>query len=109
MESSGSRDRVEGKSLLGMVILHLSTPVLDNVEIRCRIGIQALSQAFSPGAMHDAAERDPSPGTREKITEDIVRWIEEPNTSFSVLWVNGCAGVGKTALMQTLYHSAGIH
>ena len=74
---------------------------------RCNgVGIQALSQAISHGAMRDSAERDPPPrchpGTREKATEDIVRWIEEPNTSCPVLWVNGRAGVGKSALMQKI-------
>jgi hypothetical protein len=63
--------------------------------------------------MHDAAERDPPPrchpGTREKATEDIVRWIEEPNPLSSVLWVNGRAGVGKTALMQTLAERGGVY
>jgi hypothetical protein len=71
-----------------------------------RVGIQALSQAISHGAMRDSADRDPPPrchpGTREKATEDIVRWIEEPNPSSTVLWVNGRAGVGKSALMQKI-------
>ena len=56
--------------------------------------------------MRDSADRDPPPrchpGTREKATEDIVRWIEEPNPSSNVLWVNGRAGVGKSALMQKI-------
>ena len=56
--------------------------------------------------MRDSADRDPPPrchpGTREKVTEDIVRWIEEPNPSSTVLWVNGRAGVGKSALMQKI-------
>ena len=71
-----------------------------------RVGIQALSQAISHGAMRDAAERDPPPrchpGTREKATEDIIRWIEEPNPSSTVLWVSGRVGVGKSALMQKI-------
>jgi hypothetical protein len=71
-----------------------------------RVGIQALSQAISHGAMRDSADRDPPPrchpGTREEATEDIVRWIEEPNPSSTVLWVNGRAGVGKSALMQKI-------
>jgi len=78
-----------------------------------RVGIQLLSQAISHGAMHDSAERDPPPrchpGTREKATEDIVRWIEEPNPSSTVLWVNGRAGVGKTALMQRIAELDGIY
>ena len=63
-----------------------------------------MSQAISHGAMHDCAERDPSlrchPDTREKVTEGIVCWIEEPTPSSIVLWVSGRAGVGKSALMQ---------
>ena len=63
--------------------------------------------------MHDSAERDPPPrchpGTREKATEDIVRWIEESNPSTTVLWVSGRAGVGKSALMQKLAELDGIY
>ena len=71
-----------------------------------RVGIQALNQAISHGAMHDSAERDPPPrchpGTCEKATEDIVRWIKEPTPSSTVLWVSGRAEVGKSALMQRI-------
>ena len=72
-----------------------------------------MSQAISHGAMHDADERDPPPrchpGTREKATEDIVRWIEEAHPPSSVLWVNGRAGVGKTALMQNIAERGGVY
>ena len=63
--------------------------------------------------MHDSAERDPPPrchpGTREKVTEDIVCWIEEPTTSSTVLWVSGRAGVGKSALLQRIAELDGIY
>jgi hypothetical protein len=63
--------------------------------------------------MHDSAERDPPPrchpGTREKATEDIIRWIEEPNTFSPILWVSGRAGVGKSALMQRIVELDGIY
>jgi hypothetical protein len=63
--------------------------------------------------MHDSAERDPPPrchpGTREKVTEDIIRWIEEPTPSSAVLWVSGRAGVGKSALMQRIAELDGIY
>ena len=56
--------------------------------------------------MHDSSERDPPPrchpGTRKKVADDIVHWLEDPDASTSVLWVNGRAGVGKSALMQTM-------
>jgi hypothetical protein len=78
-----------------------------------RVGIQALSQAISDGAMHDSPQRDPrprcDPGTREKATEDIVCWIKEPNPSSTVLWVSGRARVGKTALMQRIAELDGIY
>ena len=78
-----------------------------------RVGIQALSQAISHGAMHDSAERDPPPqchpGTHEKATEDIVLWIEESNPSSNVLWVSGRAGVGKSALAQRIAELDGIY
>jgi hypothetical protein len=63
--------------------------------------------------MHDSAERDPPPrchpGTREKATEDIIHWIEEPTSSSTVLWVSGRAGVGKSALMQRIAELDGIY
>jgi hypothetical protein len=69
-------------------------------------GIQALSQAISHGAMHDSSERDPPPrcypGTRKKVGDDIIHWLKDPWTPTSVFWVNGSAGVGKSALMQTI-------
>jgi hypothetical protein len=56
--------------------------------------------------MHDSADRDPPPrchpGTREKAIKDIVCWIQESSPSSTVLWVNGRAGVGKSALMQMI-------
>ena len=70
-----------------------------------RVGIQALSQAISHGAMRDSVDRDPPrchPGTREKVIQDILCWIEERNLSSTVLWVNGRAGAGKLALMQKI-------
>jgi len=74
--------------------------------LRSFAGLQALSQAISHGAMHDSSERGPPPrchpGTRKKVADDIVQWLEDLNASTSVLWVNGRAGVGKSALMQTM-------
>jgi hypothetical protein len=78
-----------------------------------RVGIQALREAISHGAMHNSAEQDPPPrchpGTHEKATKDIVRWIKEPTPSSTVLWVRGHAGVGKSALMQRIAELDGIY
>ena len=63
--------------------------------------------------MHDSADRDPPPrchpGTREKAIKDIVCWIQESNPSSTVLWVNGRAGVGKSALLQMIAEMDGIY
>ena len=55
--------------------------------------------------MHNSAERKTPPrchpGTRERAIKDIVRWVEESNPA-SAVWVNGRAGVGRSALMQRI-------
>jgi hypothetical protein len=99
-----------------MVSLHFRS-ILNAQKLKSagdnRVGIQALSQAISQGAMHDSAERDPPPrchpGTREMATEDIICWIEEANPSSTILWVSGRAGVGKSALMQRIAELEGIY
>ncbi|KIM44299.1 hypothetical protein M413DRAFT_378731 [Hebeloma cylindrosporum] len=97
----------------GGTFTHVDGNVFDRPTIFLGSGIQALNQVISHGAMHDSAERDPPPrchpGTREKATTDIIRWIEEPIPSSSVLWVNGREGVGKSALMQLIAERGGIY
>lgn len=66
----------------------------------------ALHRQISDNAMFDSAVRYPAgrchPGTREKILEGILTWIKEPSVSQPVLWLYGPAGVGKSAIMQTI-------
>jgi len=56
--------------------------------------------------MHDSSDRDPPPrcaeGTRIKVIHDILTWIEDPEPTQSVLWLNGPFGNGKSAIMQTI-------
>ncbi|KXN91191.1 hypothetical protein AN958_02611 [Leucoagaricus sp. SymC.cos] len=58
------------------------------------------------GAEFDSSERDPPPechpGTREKIVERIQFWFHNPLRTSRLLWLVGPAGVGKSAIMQTL-------
>jgi len=91
------------------VVRFQSTSALSDEHITlsgASVGIQALSRTISHEAMHDSSERDPPPRchpeTRKEVVEDIVNWLKDPNASTSVLWVNGRAGVGKSALMQTI-------
>ncbi|KIM40594.1 hypothetical protein M413DRAFT_412590 [Hebeloma cylindrosporum] len=79
----------------------------------CRASLHTLAEGVLPEAMHDSAKREQRPkchpGTRVSATEDIIRWIEDPNPSSTVLWVHGAEGVGKTALMQRIAELEGIY
>jgi len=63
-----------------------------------------LHQWVSNGAAHDSAQHAPvcHPDTRKTIIGDIMSWIEDPFRTSSVLWFNGPAGAGKTAIAQSL-------
>ncbi|KXN82171.1 hypothetical protein AN958_02980 [Leucoagaricus sp. SymC.cos] len=58
------------------------------------------------GAEYDSSERDPPPkchpGTRKKIVECIQFWFRNLLRTNRLLWLVGPAGVGKSAIMQTL-------
>ncbi|KAK1218677.1 hypothetical protein PQX77_018627 [Marasmius sp. AFHP31] len=58
-------------------------------------------------ALHDSEARYPQPnvlpGTRTKIIQELVDWIEDSSADKSrVHWVYGAAGVGKSAIAQAL-------
>ncbi|KAJ3565574.1 hypothetical protein NP233_g7551 [Leucocoprinus birnbaumii] len=61
-----------------------------------------------PGAMLDSAEREYpprcDPDTRRRLRNRIVTWVteENPNRDWRVLWISGPAGVGKSAVAQTI-------
>ena len=60
----------------------------------------------SLGAIHDSAERYPSPNchpdTRKAVRQIILDWIcSESSTSF-FFWLYGPAGAGKTAILQAI-------
>ncbi|KAJ7613369.1 hypothetical protein FB45DRAFT_802741, partial [Roridomyces roridus] len=67
-------------------------------------GLDILLRAVSLDAMHNSAERpaDPSchPGTRSAILEELDKSsFEQPSDSL-ILWLHGCAGIGKSAIAQ---------
>ncbi|KAF9485080.1 hypothetical protein BDN70DRAFT_917250 [Pholiota conissans] len=72
-----------------------------------RRGMKLLLENIASGAFHDAAERgDPPkchPDTRKAIIAQILDWIATTNQYYyTLLWLNGPAGAGKSAIMQTL-------
>ncbi|KXN84588.1 hypothetical protein AN958_12269 [Leucoagaricus sp. SymC.cos] len=65
-----------------------------------------LAKHTIPGVEHDSSERDPPPqchpGTRLDICEQAQTWFHDPKRKAKILWIHGPAGVGKSAIMQTL-------
>ncbi|KAF8988047.1 hypothetical protein BDQ17DRAFT_1314799, partial [Cyathus striatus] len=65
-----------------------------------------ITRAACPGAGHDSSERaDPPkchPDTRERVIEEIKKWVNTPDTENRIMWLNGAAGVGKSAIAQTI-------
>ncbi|KXN83307.1 Vegetative incompatibility protein HET-E-1 [Leucoagaricus sp. SymC.cos] len=59
-----------------------------------------------PGVEHDSSERDPPPqchpGTRLDICGQAQSWFNNPDRNEKILWIHGPAGIGKSAIMQTL-------
>lgn len=58
------------------------------------------------GAEFDSSIRDPPPcchpGTRIAILDTIRRWVDDLERVCHLFWLNGPAGVGKSAIAQTL-------
>ena len=68
-----------------------------------------LKEHVATSAFYDSMERGNPPkchpGTREAVFEDILKWIFHPKNMERVkwvLWLNGAAGSGKTAIEQSL-------
>ncbi|KAJ7172798.1 hypothetical protein C8R43DRAFT_873830, partial [Mycena crocata] len=55
-------------------------------------------------ALHDSGERFPDPachpGTRTSILEELHAWSTETTPDSTLLWLNGSAGIGKSAIAQ---------
>ncbi|KAF8177612.1 hypothetical protein BJ912DRAFT_1063513 [Pholiota molesta] len=73
-------------------------------------GLQILSQSpyVVHGAIHDSGQRYPPsechPGTREDVLDIALRWVDKSldESTSEIFWLSGPAGVGKTAIAQSL-------
>ncbi|KAF9443515.1 hypothetical protein P691DRAFT_764194 [Macrolepiota fuliginosa MF-IS2] len=71
--------------------------------------IELLAKEVIPGAAFDSRERYPPPhchpGTRLGISMRIQSWVYDHARINRVIWLHGPAGVGKSAIIQTLAES----
>ncbi|KAL0062386.1 hypothetical protein AAF712_010732 [Marasmius tenuissimus] len=71
-----------------------------------RSGIETLAQHIAPTALHSSDARNARTacleGTRVGIVDKLTSWVEDPSKKHRVCWVTGGAGVGKSAIAQTI-------
>ncbi len=71
--------------------------------------MKALSECAIDGAEYDSSVRDPPPhchpDTRLHLRGKILVWFHDEEREKALLWLNGPAGVGKSAVVQTLAES----
>lgn len=81
--------------------LFSAIPLLNNPQV-----LKELKKHIVPGALYNSVERDSSqrchPGTRTSIRDRLKICIGDPTLEKRVIWIHGPAGVGKSAIMQTI-------
>ncbi|KAJ6564098.1 hypothetical protein B0H19DRAFT_1067691 [Mycena capillaripes] len=67
-------------------------------------GIDFLYHYVAVEALHNSGERFPEPachpGTRTTVLDELRAWALDTNHESSLLWLNGSAGAGKSAIAQ---------
>ncbi|KAJ7450141.1 hypothetical protein FB451DRAFT_1146427 [Mycena latifolia] len=67
-------------------------------------GIDILYRCVVMEALHDSGERftEPAchPGTRTAVLEELKSWSFDTSPDSTILWLHGCAGMGKSAIAQ---------
>ncbi|KAF8329240.1 hypothetical protein F5887DRAFT_1142496 [Amanita rubescens] len=68
--------------------------------------LEHLQKHISEDALHDSMARFPPPRchpqTREKVLKMITDWVKNPHARQRIIWLNGPAGAGKSAIAQTI-------
>ncbi|KAJ3551898.1 hypothetical protein NP233_g12995 [Leucocoprinus birnbaumii] len=85
----------------------IQNPIIVNSSEEQDTFMEKFAEATMQGAELDSSERDPPPrchpGTRIELIERLRLWISDPqHRTKNVLWVVGPAGVGKSAIIQTV-------
>ncbi|KAJ7660295.1 hypothetical protein DFH06DRAFT_393213 [Mycena polygramma] len=68
-------------------------------------GLDILYRFVVKDAMHNSADRPPDPachpGTRESVLDTLRAWSRDDSPHARLMWLYGCAGMGKSAIAQT--------
>ncbi|KAJ3551801.1 hypothetical protein NP233_g13009 [Leucocoprinus birnbaumii] len=68
--------------------------------------LEKLASNTIPGAAFNSSARDPPPRchplTRTSILQRLHNWLNNPEPPRRILWLHGPAGVGKSAIIQTV-------
>ncbi|KIL59719.1 hypothetical protein M378DRAFT_168998 [Amanita muscaria Koide BX008] len=76
-----------------------------------KYGLDILEKFVSFSAVHDSSAQDPKrcchPGTRKSVLHQICNWADDPTRPEHILWLHGPAGVGKSAIAQTISYLYG--
>ncbi|KIL58011.1 hypothetical protein M378DRAFT_87105, partial [Amanita muscaria Koide BX008] len=71
--------------------------------------ITTLKEFVSFKALYNSSAQDPTrrvhPGTRQRVLKRILDWIDTPSAKERIFWLHGPAGVGKSAIAQTIARS----
>ena len=69
-------------------------------------GIAKLFLNVASGAFHDSGERfDLSkyhPNSRAVVIQEILDWLDDPESPELVMWLHGATGAGKSAIAQSI-------
>ncbi|KAF9443954.1 hypothetical protein P691DRAFT_808057 [Macrolepiota fuliginosa MF-IS2] len=73
-----------------------------------RRSMKLLSKRIIVGAEFDSSDHRPSchPDTRLDISHTIQSWMHNLTRKYNILWLHGPAGVGKSAILQTIAEAA---
>ncbi|KXN83270.1 Vegetative incompatibility protein HET-E-1 [Leucoagaricus sp. SymC.cos] len=106
--SSGSLDRGVFQNASNFVMNNAIIVKYDQIASKEAV-LKWISEYTIPGAEFDSSARDPPPqchpGTRLHVLEMIQGWIHNRHRKHRLLWLSGPAGVGKSAIIQSIAES----
>ncbi|KAJ7452957.1 hypothetical protein B0H11DRAFT_279706 [Mycena galericulata] len=90
-------------NLTNPTICHTTSDIYQSLN-DTEAAVTYLHKYVAPGALHNSNERPAVPGCQEHTRKDILnflhRWALDGSSNNRVLWLNGPAGIGKSAIVQ---------